>query len=87
LFVSWDASADPIAPSEPAASPPATPPVVVPVYRLAEGQHFQVDPVVDGVTIGAGVGFTTMLELILATGEIKPQVVSPGDSSKLLSFD
>lgn len=55
--------------------------------KLAEGQHFQVDPVVDGVTIGAGVGFTLMLELILSTGEIKPQAVTPGDSTKLLSFD
>jgi undecaprenyl-diphosphatase len=58
-----------------------------PTLKLAEGQHFQIDPVIDGATIGAGAGFCVLLEFILSTGEIKPQVVAPGDSSKLLSFD
>jgi membrane-associated phospholipid phosphatase len=48
-------------------------------------QHFTIDPVVDGVLIVGGLGFSELLSLILSTGEIQP--VPPGDPSKLLSID
>jgi membrane-associated phospholipid phosphatase len=48
-------------------------------------QHFTIDPVVDGVLIVGGVGFSELLSMILATGEIQP--VPPGDPNKLLSID
>jgi membrane-associated phospholipid phosphatase len=53
--------------------------------RLGEGQHFTIDPVVDGVLIAGGAGFSSLLGLILSTGEIQP--VAPGSPDKLLSID
>jgi undecaprenyl-diphosphatase len=53
--------------------------------HLAEGEHFIIDPVVDGVLIAGGVGFTGMLGLVLSTGEIRP--VPPGSADNLLSID
>jgi undecaprenyl-diphosphatase len=53
---------------------------------LEEGQHFKVDPVGDGLLIAGGAGFSTLLSLVLSTGEIKatPPAVS---ASSLLSID
>src|ERR1700689_1871227 len=34
-----------------------------------EDSHFAVDPVADGVLTGAGAGFSTLLGLVLSTGE------------------
>jgi undecaprenyl-diphosphatase len=51
----------------------------------AEDSHFAVDPVADGVLTGAGAGFSTLLGLVLSTGEIKPQ--APGSVDDLLSID
>jgi membrane-associated phospholipid phosphatase len=53
--------------------------------RLGEGEHFTIDPVVDGVLIAGGVGFSGLLGLVISTGEIQP--VPPGDPDKLLSID
>jgi hypothetical protein len=50
-----------------------------------EESHFSVDPVADGVLTGAGAGFSTLLGLVLSTGEIKPQ--APGSVDDLLSID
>jgi undecaprenyl-diphosphatase len=52
---------------------------------LKPGQHFTVDPVLDGVLIGGGAGFAGLLSLVLSTGEIRPGV--PGPTSNLLSID
>ena len=54
---------------------------------LAEGQHFKIDPVVDGVTIASGAGISGILELIISTGEIQPQALAPGASKRLLGID
>ena len=48
-------------------------------------QHFTIDPVVDGVLIVGGLGFSELLSQSLSTGEIQP--VPPGDPNKLLSID
>lgn len=50
------------------------------------GQHFSVDPVVDGVLIVGGVGFSWLLGGVLSTGELRPAALAV-DSSSLLSFD
>jgi hypothetical protein len=55
------------------------------IPHLGEGEHFTIDPVVDGVLIAGGIGFTELLGLVLSTGEIQP--VPPGDYRKLLSID
>jgi undecaprenyl-diphosphatase len=54
-------------PSTAGADPPAA--VTTP---LAQGQHFTVDPVADGVLTGGSVALSYMLGAILGTGEIKP---------------
>lgn len=64
-------------PSVASADPPAT--------DLKEGQHFQVDPVADGLLVVGGAGLSELLSLVLSTGEIAP--VPPGDPNNLLSFD
>jgi undecaprenyl-diphosphatase len=51
----------------------------------SRGQHFQIDPVADGVLTVAGAGFAGLLSLVLSTGEI--QSTTPGPTSNLLSFD
>jgi membrane-associated phospholipid phosphatase len=56
-----------------------------PPPHLSESQHFTIDPVVDGVLIVGGAGFSEILGLILSTGEIKP--VPPGNPNNLLSID
>ena len=57
------------------------------IPHLGEGQHFTIDPVVDGVLIAGGATFSELLGLILSTGEIKPTPLQPGDADKLLSID
>jgi undecaprenyl-diphosphatase len=71
VLASRSASADP--PAGPAPS------------ALASGQHFQIDPVADGVLTLGGAGFAALLGLVLSTGEI--QATTPGPTSNLLSFD
>jgi len=55
------------------------------IPHLGDGEHFTIDPVVDGVLIAGGIGFTELLGLVLSTGEIQP--VPPGDWHKLLAID
>jgi membrane-associated phospholipid phosphatase len=73
--------------TSPAAAPRVTDPPVRPwdPRPLADGQHFTVDPVTDGVLIGGGGSVAGLLSLILSTGEIKPSL--PGPTSTLLVFD
>jgi undecaprenyl-diphosphatase len=54
---------------------------------LEAGQHFTVDPVADGVAIGASAGFSLFLGLILGTGEIRPNAITPGAENQLLGID
>ena len=60
-------------------------PVPESIPHLGDGDHFTIDPVVDGVLIAGGIGFTELLGLVLSTGEIQP--VPPGDPNKLLAID
>ena len=53
--------------------------------RLAESQHFTIDPVFDGVLIAGGFGFAGLTGLVLQTGEIRP--TPPADYHVLLSID
>jgi membrane-associated phospholipid phosphatase len=68
-----------------ASPPPAapTPPPAAPV--LEPGQHFVIDPVMDGMfTIGGG-SLAALLGLVLSSGEIRP--TQPGPTSNLLPID
>jgi membrane-associated phospholipid phosphatase len=71
----------------------AVPLLLAPVSARADDlprqadQHFTIDPVSDIVLTGAGAGVSTLLSLILSTGEIKPLPVTAGDASRLLSID
>jgi undecaprenyl-diphosphatase len=66
------------------ADPPAAPPAPAP-QSLEPGQHFVVDPVLDGVVIVGGAGFSALLGLVLSSGEIEAN--PPGPTSNLLSWD
>ena len=55
------------------------------IPHLGEGEHFTIDPVVDGLLIVGGATFAELLSLIVSTGEIRP--TPPGDSNVLLSID
>jgi hypothetical protein len=48
-------------------------------------QHFAIQPVSDGVTIVFGAGFSTILGLVLGSGEIQP--LKAGSVDNLLSID
>jgi membrane-associated phospholipid phosphatase len=77
------ASADP--PST-VAPPPTTQNTVPPgPPGLELGQHFVVDPVLDGVVVAGGAGFSVLLGLVLSSGEISANL--PGPTSNLLSWD
>ncbi len=83
VFLSAPArAADPT--SAPASAPASTvaPAVVQPVVGNAP---FQIDPISDGALIAAGAGYGGILELILSTGEIRPQ--RPVDPNALLGID
>ncbi len=71
------AQADPTAA---AASPPTTT-----TMPMKPGQHFAIDPVMDGMLIIGGGSFATLLGLVLSTGEIRP--TQPGPTSNLLPID
>lgn len=57
----------------------------VPGPALGYSAHFRIDPVVDGVLIAGGAGFSFMLSQVLSTGEITP--LPPGSPDNLLSID
>jgi undecaprenyl-diphosphatase len=63
--------------------PPRAPPPGPP--SLEYGQHFVVDPVIDGTIIVAGGGFAGLLGLVLSSGEIS--ATPPGPTSNLLPWD
>jgi len=46
---------------------------------------FVADPVTDGAILSISLGFAALLDMIIGTRELKPQV--PGDDNDLLSFD
>jgi undecaprenyl-diphosphatase len=48
--------------------------------------HFVIDPVTDAALIASGIGFSTLLGAVLATGEIRP-TDSTADPSVLLPID
>ena len=60
-------------------------PTLEAIPRLGEGEHFTIDPVVDGLLTVGGATFAELLSLILSTGEIRPS--QPGSSDVLLSID
>jgi undecaprenyl-diphosphatase len=65
--------------------------VLLPAAAAADdtspADHFAIQPVADGAVIVTGTGFSVLLSLILDTGEIQPQSVTPGAESRLLSID
>lgn len=81
LLTTGSASADPPAATSPASPPPATPGTP----ELEPGQHFVVDPVLDGVVTVGGAGFAFLLGMVLSSGEITAN--PPGPTSNLLSWD
>jgi undecaprenyl-diphosphatase len=82
---STDAQSAPTTSTTPSA-PPASPAPPTPSQpSLASGQHFVVDPVLDGVVIVGGAGFSALLGLVLSSGEITAN--PPGPTSNLLSWD
>jgi membrane-associated phospholipid phosphatase len=73
---------------DPTAAPPAAPSSVATpavVSPPVDNRPFQIDPVSDGALIVAGAGYGGILELILSTGEIRPQ--RPVDPNALLGID
>lgn len=50
-----------------------------------DANSFTVDPVTDGALIGANAVFAALLEMIIATGELRPAM--PRDTTSLLFFD
>lgn len=73
-------------------SAPATPPTSASsgasgrgVFALHDDQHFQVDPVADITFITVALGFAGVSQLIISTGEIRPQ--RPIDPNQLLAID
>jgi membrane-associated phospholipid phosphatase len=58
---------------------------VPPVADLSDPRPFEIDPVTDIGLVAAGLGFGGILELIISTGEIRPQ--RPVDPSALLGID
>ena len=46
---------------------------------------FAIDPITDGTLITAGVGLSIFSELVIRTGELRPQ--TPGDPDRLLAID
>jgi len=71
-------AADPPAVTAATPAPPSAPP-------LEPGQHFVIDPVMDGVVVVGGAGFSALLGLVLSSGEITAN--PPGPTSNLLSWD
>ena len=63
--------------------PPPSPPAATAGKALAEGQHFRLDPVADGVLTAGGFGFAFLLSEVLGTGEIKPPAPTVSTSSLL----
>jgi membrane-associated phospholipid phosphatase len=67
-----------LAPSPARADDPGPP-------KLGAGEHFTIDPVLDGLLVGGGATFDFLLGQILATGELRPS--PPGNPNVLPSID
>jgi undecaprenyl-diphosphatase len=64
--------------------------IPAPVQKSASGQaiRFEADPIGDGALLLATIGFAGTLELVLSTGEIRPQQIDPNfNTSSLLGID
>jgi undecaprenyl-diphosphatase len=77
--------------SSPSVAPAATPspvPVAKGLPTPSAPPAFSVDPVGDSAVIAVSTGFAGLLDLIMTTGEIRPQQISPTfDNKQLLSID
>jgi membrane-associated phospholipid phosphatase len=70
---------------EPSQAVPATAAAEPPALGHAV---FEVDPVADGAVIAVSFGFSGLLSLIISTGELRPQQISPSfQRSQLLAID
>jgi undecaprenyl-diphosphatase len=58
-----------------------------PSLAADERTKFEADPVRDGAIVGIGLGFAGMLQLIIGTGEVRPQPATGFDTKNLLFFD
>lgn len=63
------------------AGTPKTAPGPTPIHK----RPFEVDPLADGAIIALSGSFALLTEMVIGTGELKPQ--QPVDSSRLLSID
>jgi membrane-associated phospholipid phosphatase len=75
------------APDDPRRKSALTP---APVQTSVSDQtiRFEADPIGDGALLGATIGFAGTLELVLSTGEIRPQQIDPNfNTSNLLGID
>jgi membrane-associated phospholipid phosphatase len=61
-----------------------------PVYPAPtlDGSRLQADPITDGAVLGISIGFAGLSDMIISTGELRPQQISPTfDISQLLAID
>jgi membrane-associated phospholipid phosphatase len=61
-----------------------------PVYQPStlNGARLQADPIADGAVLGISAGFAILSDLIISTGELRPQQISPTFTpSQLLGID
>jgi undecaprenyl-diphosphatase len=61
-----------------------------PVYQPStlDGSRLQADPIADGAVLGIAAGFGILSDMIVSTGELRPQQISPTFSpSQLLGID
>lgn len=61
-----------------------------PVYQPStlNGSRLQADPIADGAVLGISAGFAVLSDLIISTGELRPQQISPTFTpSQLLGID
>lgn len=68
--------------------PPSPPPTEDPAKKPPTPFHlrpFEIDPLADGALIGLSGSFAILTELIIGTGELKPQ--QPVDASRLIAMD
>lgn len=72
-----------VAPAPVAPAPPA--PAPVPAAAPSAPRRFEIDPLADGALIGLSGSFAGVLEVVIGTGELKPQ--QPVGSDRLLGID
>ncbi|HVY46770.1 MAG TPA: phosphatase PAP2 family protein [Minicystis sp.] len=94
LFTARTGSAQTYAQTAPGAAPMTPPPYAVtpttgPTAPLRpQRTMFEADPVVDGAVLSLSAGWAILSTMIIGTGEIRPQQISPTfDTKDLLPFD